>query len=122
MLYLGFEFDAIHATHPNWLFFAFQAVLLENDTMAIGGRFEDGIPVAGEIVMSKIVNVNAGEFPIQLEFAYPPCETDKAVNLRTPQIVYKVAICPKRNLPYIQITSIVLPYIQSTNYLLGTYL
>ena len=28
----------------------------------------------------------------------------------TPQIVYKVAICPRGNLPYIQITSIVLPY------------
>ena len=35
----------------------------------------------------------------------------------TPQIVYKVAICPRGNLPYIQITSIVLPYSQSTNYL-----
>ena len=28
----------------------------------------------------------------------------------TPQIVYKVVICPRGNLPYIQITSIVLPY------------
>ena len=26
------------------------------------------------------------------------------------QIVYKVAICPRGNLPYIQITAIVLPY------------
>ena len=40
----------------------------------------------------------------------------------TPQIVYRVAICPRGILPYIQITSIVLPYSQSTNYLLGTYL
>ena len=40
----------------------------------------------------------------------------------TPQIVYKVAICPKGNPPYIQITSIVLAYSQSTKYLVGTYL
>ena len=42
----------------------------------------------------------------------------------TPHIVYKVAICPRGNLPYIQINSIVLPYCQSTNYLvgIGTYL
>ena len=40
----------------------------------------------------------------------------------TPQIVNRVAICPRGNLPYIQITSIMLPYIQSTNYLFGTYL
>ena len=40
----------------------------------------------------------------------------------TPQIVYRVAICPRGILPYIQITSIVLPYSQSTNYLLGIYL
>ena len=39
----------------------------------------------------------------------------------TPQIIYKVAICPTVNLPYIQITSIVLPYSQSTKYLVGTY-
>ena len=39
----------------------------------------------------------------------------------TPQIIYKVAICPRVNLPYIQITSIVLPYSQSTKYLVGTY-
>ena len=32
----------------------------------------------------------------------------------TPQIVYKVAICLSGNLPYIQITSIVLPYIRLT--------
>ena len=43
-------------------------------------------------------------------------------NTNTPQIVYRVAICPRENLPYIQIISIVLPYSQSTNYLLGTYL
>ena len=35
------------------------------------------------------------------------------------QTVYRVAICPRGNLPYIQITSIVLPYSQSTNYLVG---
>ena len=40
----------------------------------------------------------------------------------TPLIVYIVAICPRGNQPYIQITSIVLPYSQSTNYLLGTFL
>ena len=40
----------------------------------------------------------------------------------TPQIVYKVANCPRGNLPYNQITSIVLPYSQSTNYLVGAYL
>ena len=32
----------------------------------------------------------------------------------TLQIVYKVAICPRGNLPYIHITSILLPYSQST--------
>ena len=37
----------------------------------------------------------------------------------TPQIVHKVAICPRGNLPNIQITFIVLPYSQSTNYLQG---
>ena len=46
----------------------------------------------------------------------------KCMHLCTPQIVYKVAICPRGNLPYIQITSRVLPYSQSTNYLLGTNL
>ena len=40
----------------------------------------------------------------------------------TPQIVYKVAICPRGKLPYIQITSILLPYSQSPNYLVGTFL
>ena len=30
----------------------------------------------------------------------------------TPQIVYRVAICPGGNLPYIQITTIVLPFIR----------
>ena len=44
------------------------------------------------------------------------------ISEHTPQIVYKVAICPRGNLPYIHITSIVLPYSQSTNYLVGTYL
>ena len=38
--------------------------------------------------------------------------------VNTPQIAYRVAICPRGNLPYIQITSIVLPYSQSTKYLL----
>ena len=47
----------------------------------------------------------------------------RAMKLKyTPQIVNKVAICPGGNLPYIQITSIVLPYSQCTNYLVGTYL
>ena len=45
--------------------------------------------------------------------------------VNTLQIVYEVAICPGGNLPYIKITSIVLPYSsysQSTNYLVSTYL
>ena len=40
----------------------------------------------------------------------------------TPQIVYKVVICPRGVLPYIQITSIVLSYSQFTKYLEGAYL
>ena len=42
--------------------------------------------------------------------------------VNTLQIVYEVAICPGGNLPYIKITSIVLPHSQSTNFLVGTYL
>ena len=39
----------------------------------------------------------------------------------TPQIVYKVAICPRGNLPYIQIIFIVIPYSKSINYLAGSW-
>ena len=35
-----------------------------------------------------------------------------AVESYTPQIIYKVAFCPRGNRPYIQITSIELPYIR----------
>ena len=52
----------------------FQAVLIENDTMAISGKFKDGIPAPGEVSMSKIVNVSAKDFPIQLEFENLPLE------------------------------------------------
>ena len=51
-----------------------------------------------------------------------PSHSNLVTFANTPQIVYKVAICPRGNLPYIQITSIVLPYSQSAYYLLGTYL
>ena len=47
---------------------------------------------------------------------------ERDLQVITPQIVYKVAICLGGNLPYIQITSIVISYSQSTNYLVGTYL
>jgi len=39
-----------------------------------------------------------------------------------PQIAYRLAICPRGNHSYIQITSIVLTYSQSSNYIVGTYL
>ena len=47
----------------------------------------------------------------------PRCKIEKDICMNyleayTPQIVYKVAIRPRGNLPYIQITSIVLPYIR----------
>ena len=52
----------------------FQAVLIEHDTMAISGKFKDGIPAPGEVFISKIVNVSAKDFPIQLEFENLPFE------------------------------------------------
>ena len=59
----------------------------------------------------------------------PTCPNDVAIlpddatsSPYTPQIVYKVVICPRGVLPYIQITSIVLPYSQFTKYLVGAYL
>ena len=43
------------------------------------------------------------------------------VKIDTSQIVYRVAIYPRGNLPYIQVYPIVLPYNQSTNYLYIIY-
>jgi len=57
-----------------------------------------------------------------IKFVVPYSLWDWQILLLLPQIVYKVAICSWGNLPYIQFTSIVLPYSQSTNYLEGTYL
>ena len=53
-------------------------------------------------------------------FCKERCSPQRTVIQDTPQIVYKVVICPTGHLPYIQITFIVLPYSQSTNYLVGT--
>ena len=52
----------------------------------------------------------------------PRSEVSHMFTYNTPWIVYRVVICPRGNLPYIQSTYIVLPYSQSTNHLLGTYL
>ena len=70
-----------------------QAVLIENDTMAISGTFKDGIPAPGEISMSKIVNVSAKDFPIQLEFENLPSENfgfkfgDPCANFHPPEAI-----------------------------------
>ena len=52
--------------------------------------------------------VQAGDDMMSVLFIIILC----IVRKYTPQIVYKVAICPRGNLPCIQITSIVLPYIR----------
>ena len=76
----------------------FQAVLIEHDTMAISGKFKDGIPAPGEVSMSKIVNVNAKDFPIQLEFENLPLENfgfkfgDPCPNFHSPVAINSPAV------------------------------
>ena len=45
--------------------------------MVIRGQFEDGIPVSKEVSMSKIVNVNSEDFPLQLNFENLPFEESR---------------------------------------------
>ena len=42
--------------------------------MVIRGQFKDGIPVSGEVSMSKIVNVSTEDFPLRIEFEVLPSE------------------------------------------------
>ena len=68
-------------------------------------------PAADDTLFASGANLNLTDFLYSIHYF-----------TNTPLIFYRVAICSRGNLPYIQITSIVLDYSQPTNYLLGTYL